>query len=95
VPPTPTPAPQYPTSVVIGIQDDVRFSPNRTTIAAGGTVTFSWSGEVIHNVVSATNAFATGTVKAGSFTFTLPSPGTYSYLCEVHPTTMKGIIEVK
>lgn len=77
------------------IQDDVRFSPNRTTIAAGGTVTFRWNEDLFHNVTIAQTGFTTDVVKSGTFTFTLAAPGTYPYLCEIHPTTMKGIIEVK
>lgn len=29
-----------------------------------------------------------------TFTFTTPGPGTYGYLCEVHPTTMRGTMTI-
>ena len=94
-PPTPSPTPAFPTAVIVGIQDDLRFAPNRTTIAAGGTVTFAWNGEVFHNVASEKGGFSTDLVKSGSFTFTISTPGSYPYMCEVHPTTMRGIIDVQ
>lgn len=30
-----------------------------------------------------------------TFTFTTPGPGTYGFLCEVHPTTMRGVMVIE
>ena len=49
----------------------------------------------MHNVASATAGFESDYAKAGTFSFTFNNPGTYYYLCEVHPTAMKGVVQVQ
>jgi plastocyanin len=82
--------------------DDVKvanfeFTPSTLTVKAGTTVT--WHFEQLsspHNVVSLSSpqVFNSGTPKGrGTYSFTFTTPGTYPYLCQVHPT-MRGTIVV-
>ena len=71
--------------------------PAVDTIAAGGTVTWTWTGTLPHSVRSiGTPAFASSGTKtgSGSYTVTFPEPGTYRYDCIVHGSAMTGTIVV-
>ncbi len=73
------------------------FTPSTLTVKAGTTVTWYFNQpSAPHNVVSLSTPqlFNSGTPKGkGTFSFTFTAPGTYPYLCQVHPT-MRGTIVV-
>lgn len=97
--PTPTPRPQYPSSATIAVGDNY-FSPaTNVVIAAGGTVTWTWEGEAVHDVVSGTGAFPASPLQSsGSHRVAFNAPGTYQYYCEPHRQSvppMRGVIEVR
>jgi plastocyanin len=73
------------------------FTPSSLTVKAGTTVTWHFNQpSAPHNVVSLANppVFNSGTPKGtGTFSFTFTSPGTYPYVCQVHPN-MHGTIVV-
>lgn len=70
------------------------FSPRTVTIAAGGTVTWSWTGTEIHNV---TGSFGASETKKGiTFSATFPAAGTYEYACTIHEASgMRGTVIVE
>ena len=71
------------------------FSPMTTTIPVGGSVTWTNMDGEIHTVVSLDGTFRSVALDQGdSFTFRFTKPGTYAYLCSVHPQ-MKAQIIVK
>jgi plastocyanin len=102
----PVPAP---TSIAVTASNNLfRSERNQTvnpavdTVAAGGTVTWTWAvGAVQHNVTSTGSpSFPSSTTKSApaSHEFVFSTPGTYSYYCTVHgsPTDgMRGRIRVK
>jgi plastocyanin len=68
------------------------------TIAAGGTVTWSWTGSLPHSVQSVgSTSFASSATMTGSGTYavTFPTAGTYQYDCAVHGQLMTGTIVVR
>jgi len=73
------------------------FTPSTLTVKAGTTVTWHFDqASSPHNVVSLSTpqAFNSGTPKGkGTYSFTFATPGTYPYLCQVHPT-MRGTVVV-
>jgi len=76
-----------------------RWSPTAVTIKAGETVTWSFTGTAaLHNVVSrGTNwSYRSGDPASGPGPASLmfPTPGTYTFACEVHVTTMTGDVIV-
>lgn len=72
----------------------VAFHPPRVAVNQGGTVTWMWEdGAVQHDVAG--QGFKSPLMSAGVFTHTFPQPGAFDYVCTVHPTVMKGLVEVK
>lgn len=76
-----------------------------TTINAGDTVVWDFSGATAPHTTtdcgdscdapSGSPFWNSGTVSDGStFQFTFNEPGTYSYLCAIHPVPMRGQITV-
>jgi plastocyanin len=68
--------------------DNYSFSPGDLTVPAGTTVTWINHDETPHTVASAEDprAFRSGGLDTDDkFSFTFTKPGTYTYLCTVHP----------
>jgi plastocyanin len=86
--------PQPSTSPVVTIRDDA-FVPASLTISAGQTVTFVNRDDDAHTVTSTGGAFdSKGLDTNGVWRYTFAHPGTFRYICELHPF-MKGTIVVK
>ena len=68
-----------------------------TTINAGDTVQWNWSGSNPHTVDSTSaEAFSSGGQQTtGSFSHTFNAVGSFSYVCGVHGTAMAGTIVVQ
>ena len=106
--PTPipaTPKPAYPMSVTIGVPPGTTiWSPSNVTIAVGGTVTWTWSGDTFHDLVGLnfepgfSTKYHDTPQKSANISFTFTAPGTYHYECSVHTnsrTSMTGEVIVK
>lgn len=96
-PPAPSPTPSLPLQATIALARQT-FSPANVTIAAGGTVTWDWAGDMVHNIVSdGPQSFPAhpDLQTEGSYSFTFTAPGTYNFHCEVHPRTMRGTVTVQ
>lgn len=74
------------------------FHPRELTIAAGTTVTFVNDDIGAHTTTAAVDEpfrYDSGTLASGdSYTQTYDEPGTYDYVCTLHPT-MHGTITVE
>jgi len=82
------------TTVTVDI-DDYEFLPAELEIAAGTTVTWTNVGQVPHTATAEDETFDTGVLgrgKSGSYTF--EEPGTYPYVCTLHPTDMRATVIV-
>jgi len=76
---------------------DVAISPAKTRVKVGTTIVWTNHDSVEHNVtsVSGPSHFASKNIEEGqSFQFKTTRPGTIRYECTIHPTRMKGAIEV-
>ena len=72
-----------------------QFVPAILTVKAGTAVTWINHDEEPHNVVSPERVFRSKAIDGGEkFTVVLDKPGTYNYLCAVHPH-MRGKIVVE
>jgi plastocyanin len=79
-----------PATVVI---ESVSFQPSTITVEPGTTVTWLWDdGPIPHDVKG--DGFASELQSSGSFTHTFEEPGTYPYVCSIHPQ-MTGTVEVE
>jgi plastocyanin len=72
---------------------DFAFEPADETIERGETVTWTNTGETIHNVKGP--GFFSDAINPGdSYEHRFREAGTIKYLCNLHPTMMRGTIEV-
>jgi plastocyanin len=74
---------------------DIKFNPGTVTIKPGGKVTWTNDDSVGHDVTA--DDFKSGdpgAIQGGStYSHTFKKPGTYDYVCSVHPG-MKGAVKV-
>ncbi len=82
----------------ISILDTLVFSPSSRTISVGDSILFSKTGPGLHNVAFTSGSTASsGPPTTDTFTFkvTFSTPGTYTFVCDVHETIgMTGTITV-
>ena len=85
-------APAADTAVKI---DNFTFAPQRVTVKAGTTVTWTNQDDIPHTVSSATKAFRSKALDTDDkFSFTFTTAGVYEYFCSLHPH-MTGTIVVE
>jgi plastocyanin len=71
------------------------FAPTAMTVAVGTTVKWKNLDGEIHTIRSVDTTFASGALDQNdSFAFKFDKPGTYRYVCSIHPQ-MVGTIVVK
>jgi plastocyanin len=76
-----------------------RWAPATTTVTAGETVTWSFTGSTVyHNVVSSGSNWKFGNgnpaIAPPPASYQFSTPGTYRFLCQIHATTMVGNVIV-
>lgn len=82
------------TSNAIAIADN-SFTPSATTVPAGTTVTWTWTGFGTHNVTFNTaGVTGAGDRTSGTFSKQFATAGTFNYQCTNHPG-MTGSIKVQ
>jgi len=73
------------------VADDYRFTAGNLSLPLGSTLTWSFPGDVLHNVTLANGpeGFSSDRlVNGGTFSKTFTRPGTYTFFCELHPVGM-------
>jgi plastocyanin len=73
------------------------FNPASATIKAGQSIEWKNDGNVAHTVTetSTPRTFASADINPGqTYTQTFDKPGTYNYVCSIHPDRMQGTIVV-
>ena len=69
------------------------FAPSALTVAAGSTVTWTNKDDEPHTVVSDSGLFHSAALDTNeSFSFRFDRPGTYNYMCTIHPRMMGTIV---
>ncbi len=88
--------PRQPADVTVEVAD-MKFSPAVITVKAGDKVTWKFSDKAPH-AVQGIGDIALGInspiIHKGEWSFTFTTPGTYRYLCPLHPD-MKGTVTVE
>lgn len=74
--------------------DNFTFTPQRLTVKAGTTVTWTNADDIPHTVVSPPAIRSKALDTNDTFSFTFTTPGTYAYFCSLHPH-MTGTIVVE
>jgi plastocyanin len=76
--------------------DEFAFDPQRVTVKAGTTVTWTNEDDVPHTIASSSKLFKSKALDTGDkFSFTFTTPGTYEYFCSLHPHMTGVIVELK
>jgi plastocyanin len=73
-------------------------NPAVDTLAAGGTMTWTWAAASIGHSVQSTGApsfTSSVTQTSGTYSFKFTTAGTYQYDCAVHGSSMSGTIVVR
>jgi amicyanin len=75
--------------------ENFTFVPQRLTIKAGSTVTWTNADDIPHAVASTAKAFKSKVLDTNDkFSFTFTNAGVYEYFCSLHPH-MTGTIVVE
>lgn len=95
-----------PATAAVTVGGGIVFTSNRNgtsnpavdTVAAGGTVTWTWGANSLSHNVQSTGppSFTSSVVQTtGSYSVTFPTAGRYQYDCVVHGASMSGTIVVR
>lgn len=75
---------------------DIAFKPSRLFVETGDTVTWLFDDKGIpHDVVAEDESFKSETQDSGTFRHTFDTPGSFPYKCSIHPSEMKGTVDVR
>jgi plastocyanin len=70
------------------------YEPDPVVVQVGGKVTWQNEDTAPHTATADGGSFDTGTIEKGKLgSATFKDPGTFTYICEIHPT-MHGTVEV-
>jgi plastocyanin len=90
-----TTAPAGGTAKVTVTIKDFSFSPEPVQAKVGDVIAWTNSGNVSHTATLDDNSCSTDTLASGATgSLVFSAPGTYAYHCKIHPTQMKGTIQV-
>jgi len=80
-------------SPTIVMAKDFMFAPTSLTIKSGSTVTWTNKDDEPHTVVSDAGLFRSSAMDTNeSFSFKFDKPGTYRYMCSIHPRMVGTIV---
>jgi plastocyanin len=75
--------------------ENFTFNPQRLTVTAGATVTWTNKDDIPHAIASASALFRSRALDTDdNYSFTFTTPGTYQYFCSLHPH-MTGTVVVE
>jgi plastocyanin len=87
---TPVAAASAPGAVVIA---DFAFADQATTVTAGSTVTWTNTDAFAHSVIGADGSFTSEPLATGdAFAHTFDAPGTFAYICGIHPSMTGSVV---
>ncbi len=71
------------------------LNPSDETVSVGDSVTWTNNSKTNHHIIFDGGPDCGYTLIGNSASIEFDSPGTYSYVCQIHPTFMKGTITVE
>lgn len=87
------PAPQGGTAVAIA---DFKFNPATLTVPVGTTVTWTNQDEEPHTLAAKDGSLhSPGIDTHGTYSFTFNTPGSYDYICSIHPFMTGTVVVTK
>jgi plastocyanin len=80
-------------TAVLATIDNFTFEPEKLTIKAGTTVTWTNRDDIPHTVASKDKLFKSKVMDTDeSYSFTFMTPGEYTYFCSLHPHMTATIV---
>jgi plastocyanin len=80
-------------TTAVDLPKSYRFAPEAITVPAGSTVTWTNNDNFTHNVrLDGAEPLQMAPGEAATHTF--ETPGTYPYVCSLHPQDMRGTVVV-
>jgi amicyanin len=74
--------------------DNFKFDPATLTVPVGSTVTWTNKDEEPHTIAAKDGSFHSSSLDTkGTYSFTFTKPGSYDYICSIHPF-MTGTVVV-
>jgi amicyanin len=87
------PAPQGGTAVAIS---DFKFNPATLTVPVGTTVTWTNNDEEPHTIAAKDGSFhSPGMDTHATYSYTFSTPGSYDYICSIHPFMTGTVVVTK
>jgi amicyanin len=75
---------------------DFKFDPATLTVPVGTTVTWTNQDEEPHTVAAKDGSFhSSGLDTHGTYSFTFTTPGTFDYICGIHPFMTGTVVVTK
>jgi amicyanin len=75
---------------------DFKFNPATLTVSAGTTVTWTNKDEEPHTIAAKDGSFhSPGMDTNGTYSFTFTTPGSYDYICGIHPFMTGTVVVTK
>lgn len=72
------------------------FVPTELVVPVGTTVTWTNNDTIAHTTTADDGAWDSATMSPeDTFVFTFDRAGTYEFFCSIHPSTMRGTIQVE
>jgi len=88
-----SPAPQGGTAISMS---DFKFNPATLTVPVGTTITWTNQDEEPHTVAAKDGSFhSPGMDTHGSYSYTFTAPGSYDYICSIHPFMTGTVVVTK
>jgi len=88
-----SPAPQGGTAISVS---DFKFNPATLTIPVGTTVIWTNQDEEPHTIAAKDGSFhSPGMDTHGTYSFTFTAPGSYDYICSIHPFMTGTVVVTK
>jgi plastocyanin len=73
--------------------DNFAFAPATLTVKAGSTVTWTNRDDEPHTVAASDGSFhSPGMGTGATFSHTFSTPGTFDYVCSIHPTMHGSVV---
>jgi amicyanin len=73
--------------------DNFSFSPTKSAVPVGSTITWTNRDDVPHNIVSTDRKFKSPVLDTNEqFSHRFDEPGTYDYFCSLHPRMTGQVI---
>jgi plastocyanin len=69
------------------------YNPNPVNVTVGTTIRWSNADSIVHTATADGGSFNSGNINGGgSFNFTFPTAGTFTYHCTIHPNMVGTVV---